>query len=257
MSTQTKSILFLFIIAVLIAVFAFMKSGNESGKSSVNNSTESDSEKTIAVETKDTKKHNTQSIASEWRWEEFETKDSEEGVANELFTVESVHAALQAVEIDEYGDLVLDNKALFALDEALERIHAQLDADSLQALLDVIKDALPGKIGEQTAQLVEDYHGFLGAQAEFNQLHQYTNTGPQTVASLEQDRGLYAELQTLRELHLGTQTAQSLFQEVNANADFMFDMLSLDLETNLSPEEIAKRRAEIQARYEEKKPPSP
>lgn len=251
MANSTKLILLVLFFAALITliVFGLARKPTDRGEQRVNVSTE-------LLEQQDNKQENVtnrnSSIANEWRWPETQNAANPNDAGHEkLFTSQSVHDALQAVEVDEYGDLILDNNARFALDEALERIHKQLDSEALQSLIDVIKQALPGKLGEQTAQLVKDYNRFLGAQSEFNQLHEYSNRGPQTLATIEQDRGLYSELQTLRELHLGAETAQRLFQESDANAQFMFDMMSLDLETNLTPDEIARKRAEIQKRLAE------
>jgi len=254
MANSTKLLIFFVLIALISAIVFALSQKNSVSKTTQSNEITGNA---INIENKkNTKSNASSSIADEWTWNQ--TADKQNDKNPDLFTSQSVRDALQAVEVDEFGDLVLNGKALFALDEALERIHKRLDPQALQNLIDLIQEALPGKLGEQTAELVKNYHGFLGAQAEFNQLHEYSNRGPQTLQTIEQDRALYSELRTLRELHLGTQTAQNLFAEVDAGAQFMFDMMSLDLNSSLTPEQIAQRRAEIQREFDQQRsPPTP
>ncbi len=200
----------------------------------------------------------TQTLSSQWQWNgesesatDVDRLDSEDLLP---FTEQSVHDALQVVKVDENGDVVLDHDALISLDEALERIHNKLDPESLMELQDLIRDALPGKTGEQTASLVGDYHQFLQAKEQFDQMHAMPATydNQPSVASIESDQRLYQELQNLRELHLGTDVAQRLFHDSDVNADFMFESIKLGLDTSLSPEEIVARRQSIEAQRRER-----
>lgn len=257
MSNSTKLILFVLALIALLAILIIflLKPGasKSDATANMNSKQESIQEQSddLASSTKDSK-----SISDEWVWPEGEQAKTltaadmrELQFGDKPYSLYSVYAALESVRIDENGDLILDNNTMLALNEALERYYNQIDAQSLREIEQLIKDALPGKLGEQTAQLVRDYHGFLGAQAEFNQIHQY-QSGPQNLSELQRDRSLYNELQSLREAHLGTDTAQRLFSEVNAGAQFMFDMMSLDMDTSLSEEQRAQRRAQIQAEFE-------
>ena len=138
-----------------------------------------------------------------------------------------------------------------SLDEALERIYNRLDGESLLELEKLIQSSLPGKAGEQTAKLVSDYQGFLQAKERFSQVHEgsgYDANNQQTLATIERDIELYSELQDLRELHLGTDTAQQLFHQSDANAEFMFESIKLGMRTDLTPEQIAAQQAEIEQR---------
>lgn len=197
-----------------------------------------------------------QTLAKHWKWlsrSKAGTKLAiEEGQDQRLpFTEQSVFDALQAVKVDENGDVVLDHDALVSLDETLERIYNRLDADSTLKLQDLIKTALPEKTGEQTAKLVGDYNNFLQAKEQFDQIHSAAPIGPQTVATIESDQLLYKQLQTLREVHLGQDTAQNLFHVSDANAEYMFESLKLGLDNTLSAEQIAARRAQIDAQHQE------
>ncbi len=194
-----------------------------------------------------------QTLAKHWKWlsknkasTETETEDA---LTQRLpFTEQSVFEALQAVKVDENGDVILDHDAVVSLDEALERIYNQLDAESTLKLQDLIKKALPEKTGEQTAQLVGDYKNFLQAKEQFDQIHAAAPIGPQTVASIESDQLLYRQLQTLREVHLGRDTAQRLFHVSDVNAQYMFESIKLGLDSTLNAEQVAAQREQIEAR---------
>ena len=155
--------------------------------------------------------------------------------------------ALQAVKVDANGDVVLDHATLIALDEALERIHAKLSPSDLQALKHLIMDALPGKVGEQVALLVENYTEFLGAKEIFSSTQEaLVEPSLETQENIDDNEQLYNELKTLRELHLGENTANSLFSVTDASAAYMFDAMKLSLDTTLSEQEIAAAQQELQ-----------
>ncbi|WP_334015427.1 hypothetical protein [Alteromonas sp. S167] len=166
---------------------------------------------------------------------------------NRPFTKEQVFMALQAVKVDANGDVVLDHATLIALDEALERIHAKLSPSDLQALKHLIMDALPGKVGEQVALLVENYTEFLGAKEIFSSTQEaLVEPSLETQENIDDNEQLYNELKTLRELHLGENTANSLFSVTDASAAYMFDAMKLSLDTTLSEQEIAAAQQELQ-----------
>lgn len=192
-------------------------------------------------------------VAAQWQWEKStESKPSENMDKPVPFTPESVFNALQAVEIDEDGNVILNHDALISLDEALERIHDQLDSDSLLALQNLIRESLPGIAGEQTANLVADYYQFLEAKAEFSRLNEDIDEDrEQSIDTLEDDESLYGELQALREVHLGTDTTEKLFRVTDANAKYMFESLKLAVNNDLSEQEIEMKRQQIEAEHTE------
>lgn len=194
-------------------------------------------------------------IASEWQWQEIDKNRNNTASADVLpFTPKSVHDALHAVKLDENGDIILDHDALISLDETLERIYNKLDGESLAILRDLITDALPGKAGAQTAKLVEDYQQFLQAKEAFSLANENPaySSREQTVATIENDRLLYSELQQLREVHLGSDVAKNLFNVSDANAEFMFDSLKLEADQSISADERAAKHKEIQDRLQQR-----
>ncbi len=196
---------------------------------------------------------NQSSISVEWQWQATNSKSNMSAVDFQdlPFTPESVFRALQAVKLDKDGNVILDHDALLSLDEALERIHNQLDSQSLAVLKQLIKDALPGKAGEQTAELVNNYYHFLQAKQEFSQINEaMADTNNElTEESVQINERLYSELQQLREVHMGSETTQKLFRVSDANAQYMFDSMKLETKTELTPEQRQQRRQEIQETF--------
>lgn len=194
-------------------------------------------------------------IATAWQWHHTDKEDKIKTTSNVAlpFTVESVYTALQAVKLDQDGNIILDHDALLSLDETLERIHNKLDSQSLGLLQELIRKALPGKAGVQTAKIVADYYQYLQAKDEFGQINEAmadtNNDG--TLESIQSDEALYAELQAIREVHIGEEATRRLFRISDSNAQYMFDSMKLESNSNLAPEEREKRRREIAERHRE------
>lgn len=246
-----KVLIVAFVIAVVAALSFSLKNGY-SDKTKNDVATTPEPSTAMPSGSTDTQHSNidTSTIAKQWQWAKLKSQDNGE-VGSKVtlpFTPQSVHDALQAVKIDSSGNVVLDHDALLSLDEALERIYNKLDGDSMQQLGSLIEQALPGTAGKQTAKLVEDYNRFLKAKEEFSQV--YEGSPPaydqQSVASIESDEALYAELQALRQVHLGENATSKLFGVSDANAQFMFDSMKLELDKTLTPEQRNQRRLEIQ-----------
>jgi lipase chaperone LimK len=194
-------------------------------------------------------------IAKAWQWDSTATNGNPSSTPIETppdqtsehpFTQASVYEALQAVKLDQNGDVVLDDDALIALNAALENNMPMLDDDALAELQSIIKSGLPGKAGEQTAQIVADYYQYLGARNEFNALYETTNAGEQDIETYEAQ---YNELLALRELYLGSEAANKLFAATDANSQYMFDSMKLENNTSLSEEEKLQEQAKISERH--------
>ncbi|MFT5716679.1 MAG: lipase chaperone LimK [Oleiphilaceae bacterium] len=205
----------------------------------------------------------TNTIATAWQWEAKPSNDNSQHAeilnkeqhsqaetnASLLFTQESVYKALHAVKIDDNGDIIIDNDALTALNAALENSEFKLDNETLERLQDIIKQGLPGNAGDQTAQIVADYYQFLGAKSEFNTLYESRDDPDRNI---ENHEAQFNELLALREVYLGNEVADKLFASDNANAQYMFDSMKLEANTNLSEEEKKLLQVEIIERHAEK-----
>lgn len=197
-----------------------------------------------------------QTIATTWKW----SKDNQNSTTaitplnskkSLPFTTQFVYEALKAVKIDVDGNVIHDHDALLSLDEALLRIQNKLDRESLHILQETIIDGLPGKAGEQTAQIVGDYYNYLEAKDEFSRTSDILteSSGHETVNAVENDQLLYAELKSLRELHLGTEVSNGLFRVTDSDAQYMFESMKLDIDESLSEEERTQKRLEIETQH--------
>lgn len=181
-----------------------------------------------------------QSIASAWQWDSFqaepipaEKSTSESHHQLVYLDVDYIYQALQAVKLDESGDIILDHAALLALNKTLANRPAgadNLDREALNDLKTMIKAGLPGKAGEQTAIIVENYYLYLEAESEFNDLYQ-------SQSDINNSEEYYRELVALRELYLGADAADKLFATSDANAQYMFKSLELEADPSLTDEE--------------------
>jgi lipase chaperone LimK len=179
-------------------------------------------------------------LADKWYISESASQNVSAQQDDLIFAPSSIYQSLQAVKVDEEGKLILDHDAFLALDEALARIYDRLDASSLAQLQALIKAALPGITGEQTAELVADYYRFLGAKAVFSsELEPTVENATDTVEQIDDNQQLYQELKALRELHLGTEAATELFRVSDAAAEYMFESMKLGLDNALDDEQKA------------------
>jgi hypothetical protein len=250
-----KRSLILAIIAIFIAspiIFSILSSNDsKSVKTSTNNSV-SQSDKSHSNNFEE----QTSTIATAWQWSQVNEHTSKATAAENSrkalpFTPKFVYEALKAVKLDEYGNVIYDHDALLSLDEALLRIQNKLDKESLNILQALIKDGLPGKAGEQTAQIVSDYYNYLEAKDEFSRTSDILSdsSGHETINAVESDQLLYAELKSLRDLHLGDDISSSLFRVTDSDAQYMFESMKLDVNQSISEEEKAKKRLEIEAQH--------
>ena len=258
MNKRFALISLLTVVVLVVCVITIMPSKKDSHNDDPNQVSSSDQfDKAIDSKVDDpaSSGNSTTTVADKWKWRKedlAERAKAEDKVENPRpFTEKSVHDALQEVRVDEDGNVILNNAAMVSLDEALERIYNQIDAEDMLELQELIRDGLPGKTGEQTAELVGNYHQFLQAKEQFDQMHSSIPVGPQTVQSIESDQVLYSQLQSLRELHLGKDVADNLFHDSDVNAEYMFESIKLSLQTGLSAEEVALRRSEIENRRRE------
>jgi len=243
------------LVGVIIITLIFSNSETTSTKDSVIiNTTKVTSEEVPTT---------SNTIASAWQWKavlgnesqagKTETQNNSQGkqvdtTAPYPFTEASVYEALQGVKLDENGDIILDDDALIALNNALDHSEVKLDAESLQVLQDLIRKGLPGNAGEQTARIVSDFYQYLGAKNEFNALYETNREADETIENYETE---YNELLALRELYLSAEVADQLFSASNANARYMFDSMKLEADTSLSEEEKKQQQAKIVQRHAE------
>ncbi|WP_299011093.1 hypothetical protein [uncultured Shewanella sp.] len=197
-----------------------------------------------------------ETVATHWSWQRGEAKTetmslTEQDLVKYPFTPQSVFDALHAVKLDADGNVILDHDALISLDETLERIHNRLDENTVSVLVNLIHQSLSGQAGLQLGELVENYYYFLEAKEVFSRVNEdiLTKQDVDPLISIEQDEGLYAELQALREVYLGSDVTANLFRVSDANAQYMFESMKLEATQNLTFQEREQKRKDIHAQY--------
>lgn len=173
-------------------------------------------------------------IAAEWQWQEAPIVA--ENSDQIMFTEQSVYDALQNVRLNEQGNLIIDHETLLALNATLDDSRLQLDGQDLTDLTEIIKQSLPGSAGIEVADIVENYYEYLDAERTYNSIYANEFSSIES-ANIEEYQDYYQELITLREVYLGSETAENLFSTTDANANYMFDMLKITQSTDLSEEE--------------------
>ena len=178
-----------------------------------------------------------------WRRESPSAAVNESASTEELaapsvqFDAVAIHAGLQQIRLDPMGNIIPDAVALDALQQAFQFGSLILDDASIAEFQDIIRVALPGPAGEQTATIVKNFNDYLRAKQDFLDL----------LKSAEQEidpETTFETLVTLRRIHLGDAVANQLYEVEEATARHMMANLQLEGDGELSPEE---KRAQQQA----------
>lgn len=184
-------------------------------------------------------------VADTWQWpEQQETEPADYTSASQQdfpFTADGVFKALQNVRIDANGDVIVDSRALEALNSTFRHGRVTLSDVELDALQELIRAGLPGPAGEQTASIVADYHSYL--QARDQQLSD--PDAAESMPSLDATEQRLNELRQLRAEHLGTDTARQLFREEEATTRYMLEAQRIAMDPDLSTEEKIARSATL------------
>lgn len=191
-------------------------------------------------------------VAKAWDWEHFSaaelrdaskvqrqaaarSKSGEKAARPVPFDVVSIYTALGNVELDEFGDVVVDHKARLALDASFQGQELNLGADGLAELQELIRIGLPGKAGEQTAEMMADYYGYRLAEEEFME-------GYPPPEDPEAMRRQFEQVVALREAHLGLEVAEQLYALEHAQTRYTLDVMQIEADSSLSDEEKSQRR---------------
>lgn len=198
-------------------------------------------------------------VSDKWEWQGFSDEqrkppvakpkapiDSDERVSAELHVGE-IYEALQEVKLDEFENVVIDHDALTSLYEAMSYGKLYFDEETLADLDEVIKIGLPGKAGEQVAEVVINFYHYLEAQKNFDQ--EYGE-----LQSINEYQNKYKELVALRESYLGPEVASKLFVQEDANAMYMLESFEVEESTDLTAEEKQQKTKALADKYFTTKP---
>ena len=184
-------------------------------------------------------------VAKAWRWDQFPAaerrapSDEARKQSSSIFSAAEVHAALQHVELTDAGDVVLDHKALSALQSAFASLD--LNATQLEELQRIVRAGLPGKAGEQAATVIGDYYQYQAALKDFEAV-----TEPPV--DLETARDQYEQRVALRQHYLGYAAAEKLFAREQAHARFTLDSMRIQSATELPEAQRRQLQDDVTAR---------
>jgi lipase chaperone LimK len=182
---------------------------------------------------------NSNTIAYRWQWQNFSA--SEEGgepgpTSSEApSNVVAIYRILQGIKLDENGRVVPDQTMKEALEQGFEELGPDLSTAAMSELQKLIRTGLPGRAGEEAAQILENYYRFRLAEMEFE--GQPINQSP---------ADHYEELVELRRSYLGAETADKLFEVEDTNGRHMLAAIAIQTNPNLTDEEKQAQQTALQ-----------
>lgn len=156
------------------------------------------------------------------------------------FELQLVAEALSTLEIDDEGNLVINDDMRTILASAFSDPEQGLTRAQLADLQELVRGGLGGKAGEQAAKIAGRYY-------------EYSNAYRETAGTLEDHNSLSAaksnfeHLSLLRRSHLGEELAGQLFSEEEERTRYTLELMIVQSNDELSPEEKARRQDEIRA----------
>ncbi len=189
-------------------------------------------------------------VAERWQWQEFTSekktteKPSETSINNDerFLDVVMIHDALAEVEVDNAGQVVVNERALSALEKAFRNLEGA-DAAMIEELQTLITIGLPNEAGVETAEIVGNYFQLLEAEQQLAQQRQ-ENPGAMN------DRDEFERRVKLRREKLGSDVASKLFAGEEAHQRFVYARENINADGELSAEERAQRLQQVKADLE-------
>ena len=145
------------------------------------------------------------------------------------------------------GTVRLDDTARKALERTLDDPRLVLLPADLARMQAIIREAVPGPAGVQTASTVADYYRY--AQAKHRLAEATGRIAPGD--AMEQ----YDALVAVRERTLGRTVSDQLFYKADRDARFMIESASLAAEADVTAEKRAAAQAALAVRYDQNAPP--
>lgn len=194
---------------------------------------------TVATATMDRQIDRPRTLGDAWprQW----TADIERRVSerpDEFFDIAEVRRRLGRIELNDAGEIVLNDSALSALRGAFATLEGRLDTASLQELEQLIRRTLPGRAGEQTAQVVGDYYRYDRALRSFD-------AGAAVADDLTRASVRQEQLAALRMQYFGPEVANKLFAREQAYARYTIESMRIQAAADLSAEQKARLQARL------------
>lgn len=178
---------------------------------------------------------------------EIADQSNEETDLNIPFQLEQVAYALSRVDVDENGDLVINEAAQTVLEQAFLDARVTMDEQQLEELKAMIEAGLDGPAGIQAVEVAEKYYRYSNAFREISD----------TLAMRGDPRSLrndYEQVTRLRRTHLGPELAEQLYGREEKLTRYTLEVMEIQADPNLTPEQRAEKQEALFDRYPEVSP---
>lgn len=172
---------------------------------------------------------------------EEQVREEEPGVPFEL---EQVAYALSRVDVDENGDIVINETAQTVLEQAFFDARATMNEQQLEELKTMIEAGLGGQAGAQAVEIAEKFYRYSNAFREVSD----TLAVRGDPGSLRDD---YEQITRLRRTHLGPDLAEKLYGKEEQLTRYTLEVMELQADKDLTPEQLSEKQQELASRYKD------
>lgn len=185
--------------------------------------------------------------AEEEEPEEPVEHEQAEDEGNLPFKLEQVANALSHIELDDNGDIVLNETAQTVLEQAFMDDRATMNEAQLEELKAMIETGLGGQAGEQAVDIADKFYRYSNAYREISDTLAM-HTDPQAL------RNDYDQIARLRRTHLGPELAEKLYAREEQMTRYTLEVMAIQADPDLTPEQRKEKQQEVASRYPEAMP---
>ncbi len=174
---------------------------------------------------------------------------ADDDALNIPFQIEHVAHALSQVELDDDGNVVINDSAQLILEQAFMDSRVTLDEQQLEELKAVIEAGLEGPAGAQAVEVAEKFYRYSNAYREVADTLAM-RTDPESL------RNDYEQIEQLRRTHLGPDLADQLYGREQQLTRYTLEVMAIQSNPNLTPEQRKEQQQEVASRYPDVMPGS-
>lgn len=172
-----------------------------------------------------------------------QTEDTQKKERTYSLDYTMLHKEIGKIRLTEDGNIIVDDIALKALERAFPKNRLNHTPEMMEEMLAIIKQGLPGKAGEQAADIIQKFFEFAKAKKELDSVYGDVNLAPSNrEEALEENKAL-------RRLYLGEELATQLFDKSDKESGFMHDTLEIARNKEMSQEEKEKAKNKLSLEY--------
>lgn len=158
------------------------------------------------------------------------------------FELEQVAYALSRVEVDENGNVVLNETAQTVLEQTFMDAKFTMDEQQVAELKAMVEAGLGGQAGAQAVEITEKFYRYSNAFREISDTIAMRGD-PQSL------RNDYEQIARLRRTHLGPELADQLYAREEQMTLYTLDVMAIQADPKLTPEERDQKTQELAAQY--------